>query len=152
MIKKYSDSVNSAVVRKNGIFEIQINLTRRCLFHSEKITALNPLCQCQRLELLTEGLSSPISPLHDLFLLLSTRGSPPLRLVSSADESTRGCCRSDSPQRLHPHLAQSAHAELTQPKLLLDPQIGRLRHLRPLPIDLPRLLALHLLAELRHFG
>src|SRR5262245_64991738 len=28
----------------------------------EKITALNPLCQCQRLELLIEGSSSPISP------------------------------------------------------------------------------------------
>jgi hypothetical protein len=49
-------------VRKNRIFEIQINLARQCLFHSEKITALNPLCQCQRLELLTKGLSSPIAP------------------------------------------------------------------------------------------
>jgi putative tryptophan/tyrosine transport system substrate-binding protein len=29
--------VNSAVVRKNRIFEIQINLARQCLFHSEKI-------------------------------------------------------------------------------------------------------------------
>jgi hypothetical protein len=34
------DTAESEVVRKNRIFEIQVNLTRRCLFHSEKITAL----------------------------------------------------------------------------------------------------------------
>src|SRR5882724_1335074 len=57
-----------------------------------------------------------------------------------------------SPQRLHPYLAPSAHAELAQPELRLDPQIGRLRHLRPLAINLARLFALHLVAEFRHFG
>src|SRR5262245_29943413 len=53
------------------------------------------------------------------------------------------------PQRLHPHLAQTAHAELAQPKLRLNPQIGCLRHLRSLPVDLSRLFCGHLLTELR---
>src|SRR5690242_6611370 len=63
-------SVPSAVVRKNRIFEIQINLARQCLFHSEKITALNPLCHCERLELLTGCSARRLPLLHDLFLLL----------------------------------------------------------------------------------
>jgi hypothetical protein len=94
-----------------------------------------------------------VSLLHDLLPLFFLRWQRHRRRLSPAQTHPHtDVVGQTRPQRLHPHLAQSAHTEPTQPKLLLDPQIRRLRHLRSLPIDLPRLFALHLLPELRHFG
>src|SRR5215813_10739200 len=90
------NTAESEVVRKNRIFEIQINLAHRFFLfrknHRAQSVVSMPTAGAtyRRLKLTDFPFTRPYLP----FLM---RESPPLRLVSSADASTHRCCRSDRP-------------------------------------------------------
>src|SRR5262245_54984254 len=87
-------TAEAQVVRKNRNLRFHIVFVDRCFFIHKKTTVFSRCVDSNWLSSAETAQTHRSSLLHDLLPLFSTRApSPPLQLVSSADESRYGGCR-----------------------------------------------------------